>query len=140
MEAVEILVFLGFAVLLGGLVLGFIAGWDYMTAYRDFQKMMGNDPVKGFEKVDKTGFATRLYDFFDECSKSGLNMTLTLYLADSGNLTKTGLFGLYSELGWCSVIQSRENSCGTREDVDMADIALPKVVKINCTGGFLHIR
>ncbi len=140
MEAVEILVFLGFAVLLGVLVIGFLAGWDYMRTYRDFRKMMGEDPVQGLQKVDKTEFASKLYDFFVDCRESGVNTSMSLYLADSGIFTKPELFGIYSELGWCSTIQSAGNSCGTREDVDMPDIVLPKVVKINCTGGMLYIR
>jgi len=140
MEAVEIVVYIGIAVLLGGFIIGFITGWDYIKTYDDIKNLMTGDENLKFEKVDKIGFSKKLHKFFNECTNSGLNMSLSLYVNDNGTMTKIDLFDLYKELGWCDTIQSVNNSCGLREDVQMSDFILPKVIKINCTNNILYIK
>ncbi len=140
MEVVEILIFIGFAVILGGLVLGFISGWNYKQTYDDMKVVFRGEERIGFKKVDRVGFANELYSFFEECKSTGFNMSLILYVQGNQSLTKEGLFDIYKSLDWCTSIQSASNDCGVREDIIMDDIELPRVVRINCSNSTLSIK
>ena len=137
MEPVEILIFVGCAILLGALVLGFLTNWDYMSMYDDTKKMF--DSNEDEFKTDRLAFANELHRFYEECVSTGFNMSQSIYIDESGLLTKAELFSVFKQLGWCDSIQSAENSCGVREDIVMPDIALPKVVRVNCTDGRLYL-
>lgn len=133
MEAIEIVVFLSIAIIVGGLVLGFLTDWDYLKTYGAFKKLMAGDESLGFSKVDKHQFAGKLYEFFQDCVSREENLSMSLYLKDNGTFTKKELFDVYKGFGWCDTIQSAQNDCGTREDLTMADLTLPRVVSISCS-------
>jgi hypothetical protein len=139
MESMEIVIYLGFAVILGVLVLGMITGWDYFGMYGGFKKMMMPQQNVEFEKVDSSEFAGKVYELFRECTETQENRTMSLYLKDSGTYTKQQLFDTYKALSWCETIQSAENSCGHREDVSMGSISIPRVVRIACANNSLTI-
>jgi hypothetical protein len=139
MEAVEILIYIGIAVIVGVLITGFLADWDYMQMYHDVQKLMQGEEKIGFEKVDRFAFAGRIESLFKECISSGQDSSVSLYLNENGSMSKSDLFDHFKTLGWCETIQSAENDCGTREDLSMGTLTLPKVVQINCSGTKLVI-
>jgi len=139
MEVMEILIFLGFAVIVGVLMLGFIADWDYLKTYEDMKVLFREEEKLEFKKVNTIGFAKNLYTFFTECRQTGFNMSLVLYVEDNRSLTKEELFTHYKSLGWCESIQSLTYDCGVREDIIMSTIDLPKIVRINCTNSTLYI-
>jgi hypothetical protein len=139
MEVIELLVFIGIAVIVGVLVTGFIADWDYKGMYSDVKQLMMPEKETGFEKVDRLEFIGRIQEIFKDCISKGDNETVTLYLNDNGTLSKSDLFGLYKQFGWCETVQSGLNGCGAREDIDMGTITMPKVVQVQCKGTQLVI-
>lgn len=139
METIEILIFISVAMIFGGLVVGFLSGWEYYGMYDSFKEMMVDEDEVEFQQVDKVDFANQLYAFFEECATTGFKMDLRLYLKDEGNLDKEELFDIYKYLGWCETIQSADNGCGEREDIDMPELELPKIVRIECNGTALII-
>jgi|APSaa5957512622_1039677.scaffolds.fasta_scaffold32546_2 hypothetical protein len=141
MEVMEILVYFGFIVLIGGFIIGFISGWDFKQGYDDLKHLMMNEDEKlEFEKVDITTFAGKLHLFSNECINTGFNMSMSMYVVDNQTLTKERLFQIFKDLKWCDTIQSVEHDCGYREDVVMNDINLPKVLRLNCTNETIYIK
>jgi hypothetical protein len=139
MESVELLIYLGIAVIIGAMVLGFITGWDYFGAFEGFKKMMNDDVSLGFKKVDRNEFAGMLYSFFQDCVSQDENMSMSLYLKETGSFTKSDLFVIYKGFGWCDTIQSAQEGCGYREDLTMLPLAVPRIVAINCTDNHLVV-
>jgi hypothetical protein len=139
MESLELVVYLSIAIIVGMLTLGIITGWDYFGAFEGFRQMMSDDASQGFQKVDRYAFAGKLYNFFGECVSRDENLSMSLYLEESGLFSKADLFTVYKSFGWCDTIQSAEQGCGYREDLSMGTLALPKVVTINCTASHLEV-
>jgi len=131
MEAVEIIVYLGVALIIGFLVLGFINDWDFLQGVNLFKKLSTDSEELKFEKVNKIEFASRLNSFNTMCKSSEIS-ELRLHINDQGQINKTGLFDTYKELDWCKSIQSADNDCGSREDIIMQTISIPRVVTLRC--------
>jgi hypothetical protein len=139
MEAIEIVVYFAIAVIVAGLMLGFLMGWDYRKPYAAFKRLMTGDETERFAKVDRYEFAGRLYEFFQDCVSRDENMSLSLYLKENGTFTKKELFDVYKEFGWCDTVQSAAYACGTREDLTMGSLTLPRVVTISCSNYTLKV-
>ncbi|MEM4268424.1 MAG: hypothetical protein QXK37_06375 [Candidatus Woesearchaeota archaeon] len=139
MESIEIVIFVGLAIIIGGFVTGMLVDWDYTKTFSLIKKMMIRSHNEGFETVDTAGYAGRLNKFFSDCTISGMDKVLVLHVKDNGTLDKKRLFSFYKDWGWCHTIQSNENGCGFREDVEMEEIVLPSVVRANCTNGKIYI-
>jgi len=140
METIEILIYLGIAILVGALIMGFIQGWDYKSSFKDMKKLAMDEEDGEFEKVEPNAFAGKLQTVFKECTSRGENMSARYYLEGEGFFNKSHLFDIYKDLGWCEIIQSANESCGAREDLIMQPIELPKVIRVNCTSDRLYIK
>jgi hypothetical protein len=134
MEVVEIVVYIGIAVLIGGFVLTFLLDWDVQDTYEDVQNIVFQqyDTEVGFKKVDKLGFMAELYTAWQDCGFGMLNKSVSFYVTEEGELTKEEIFTELKKLNYCRSLQSEEFECGTREDLEMDDIALPAVIKAEC--------
>jgi hypothetical protein len=133
MEAVEVTIFIFMAVLIGGLILGFIFGWDFRATFDTIKKALSKEGNDGFEQVDVDRFVVRTYGLWQDCGFGEINKTVRLYVAGTGNLNKAVLFDRLKKLNFCDSIQSANNGCGVREDVIMTDVELPAVVRIDCS-------
>jgi hypothetical protein len=141
-SAIEIMIWLFIGVVLIGLITAVAYNWNLKKTAEDLQDMYSNDGSNQAFKTDEAGFARAAMEFNGNCTDA--DSAASIYVKSTGLyaddiLTKERLFSIYKELGWCKSIQSRDYSCGTREDVVMADIELPAVVNLKCSGKTLFI-
>ena len=134
MEVVEIVVYIGIAVIIGGFVLTFLLDWDVQQTYNDVKSIVFKeyDAEVGYKKVDKLGFMAELHSAWQDCGFGMLNKSVSFYVSEEGELTKEELFSELKKLNYCRSLQSAEFECGTREDLEMDDIVLPAVIKAEC--------
>jgi len=134
MEVVEIVVFIGIAVLIGGFVLTFLLDWDVQQTYEDVKGIVfkEHDSEVGYKKVDKLGFMAELYNAWQDCGFGMLNKSVTFYVSEDGELTKEEIFTELKKLNYCRSLQSAEFECGEREDLEMDTITLPAVINAKC--------
>ena len=119
--------------------------WKFTDDIEVLDDLYKDEPVNEEVKMDKVRFIVAAMEYWDYCNHSYAPKPRVLYVYDTekkreGNLSKKVMFDQYKELGFCKSIQSRNHSCGTREDVNMTLISLPSLVKLRCENNTLYIR
>ena len=134
MEVVEIIVYIGIAVLIGGFIITFLLDWDVQQTYEDVRSIVFKERSTevGYKKVDKLGFMAELHGAWKDCGFGMLNKSVSFYVSEEGELTKEEIFTELKKLNYCRSLQSEEFECGTREDLEMDDITLPAVINAKC--------
>ena len=143
-HVVELVTYLAAGVIIATLIIVLLVNWKFEKDMDNLEQLRNEDADIGFERVDKEGFAIKARDFWMECNQS-FNKTLSLYVYENktqleGNLSKEFLFDVYKQLSWCRSIQSKNMSCGVREDVNISELTLPKVVVVTCLNNTLLIE
>lgn len=126
-------IYLGIAVIVGSLVIGFLLDWDFAGGYVSLKKIILREEELAFRKVDKEGLVKETYAVWEACGFGEINLTNRIYVADQGTINRTWLFEQFKKLNWCNTIQSANESCGLREDIIPFSFDLPKVIAISCT-------
>lgn len=132
MEVVEIVVYIGAAVLIAGMILGLLTSWDTKETYEDVR-----DIVMEEQRTDNLVIA--IHDFWDSCGYGEIEKRMPLYVEGSGTFTKEDLFKELKKINYCNVLQSAENDCGFREDMEMPDLELPILVSLSCEDSKLKV-
>jgi hypothetical protein len=133
MEAVEVGVYLAVAVIVAGLVTGFILDWDFMGMYKKIQHLFMNEKDLNLKNIESERFPGELYDIWTHCRALQNSSVYYLHVTGGGTISKSWLFSKYKTLNWCESIQSHAETCGLREDVNMpSSISLPAIIKISC--------
>ena len=90
MEVVEIVVYIGIAVIIGGFVLTFLLDWDVQQTFNDVKSIVfkEHDAEVGYRKVDKMGFVAELHHAWQDCGFGMLNKSVSFYVSEDGELTK----------------------------------------------------
>ena len=138
-------VFIGAAVIIAGLFIGFLVSWDTKETYEGVKTLMGDGPKGSYAKVDRLGFVVKVHELWDECALGTIEKKVPLYVTpqkanQKEELTKEFMFEELKKINYCKSLQSAEFGCGTREDVEMEDISLPSVVSLACEDGLLTIE
>ena len=139
-QSVELIVFLGIGMILLALMTGFIYMWNIKEDVGSTLSLYEGNRTDIGIKMDVVAFMAQARDYWDYCNHSSAPTNRTMYVSSNGTLNKTVLFDYYKSLSWCSSIQSVNQSCGRREDVNISDIALPAVVHISCRNQMLFIE
>jgi len=134
MEAIEVMVFITIAIIVGGMVIGFVLDWDFEGTYNSLQKIISGDSTPSFTEVNPDTFIQEVLRFWKFCGYGELNDTLSIYVLEEGvpSLDKPLLFEKLKKFNICNSLQSAANDCGVREDVEMGTITLPAVVTLEC--------
>lgn len=128
MESVEIAIYIGVAIIVGVMILSFIAGIDYTGLYEDIK-----GDGKEFERVDNKTFAGATIRFWESCGLGAVAKEEAIYFTGGTQFTKDKYFDQIIKLNMCNSIQSASRSCGTKENVVMANpINPPQVIKLEC--------
>ncbi len=142
---IDILIYFGVAVLIGALVLGFITEWDFVKDSEDLSKFyLDEDTGREFQKKNPEGFSVAAFEYFKQCNYSTMAYNESYYVysedIDLQELNRSVMFGFYLNLQWCGTIQSKNLSCGWREDVNISPSELPEIFELSCINGTLFIR
>jgi hypothetical protein len=134
MQTVELIVYLGIAVIIGGLVLGFIIGIDTEDVYNALKSMLYREEKVSYQSVDSSDLAPVIYSAWRECGYGQKDYELIISLKSGDNVTKEYLFDSYRKFNLCYSIQSADNDCGNREDLtlDPELINSPALLMITC--------
>ncbi len=132
METVEIVVYIGVAVILGGLVIGFIVDIDTEGIYESVRGTFAGESSIGYTSVDADEMASTAFRVWNECGLGQRDYELVVSLEGEDDLTKQRLFDWYEKFNLCHSIQSETYDCGNREDVELDDIEPPALTSISC--------
>ncbi|MBN2517747.1 MAG: hypothetical protein JXB14_02800 [Candidatus Altiarchaeota archaeon] len=156
MEAVELIVYISAAIILGVLVLGFLVNFNYESIYNGLKDVFfpsgETELPKDLQQLTVYEFGEYVYKCWKSCGYGEMDKVCGTVLVKESrdengtmitNLNKETLFKPFLKLNWCDSIQCKSCGCGYREDVDMADMVLPHVVELSCDSarnGTLHIK
>ncbi|MFH0870299.1 MAG: hypothetical protein V1866_04555 [archaeon] len=136
METIEVTVYIGVALIIGSMIIMFVAGISPKDIYEKIHDSFFGDRELKFKTINKEDLASNTYKVWEDCGLGATESSLTLQVesnqAQSGTINLDELFQTFLKLNMCYSIQSASRSCGSREDVDMEEIVLPAVVTIKC--------
>ena len=132
MQAAEIAVYIGAAVVIAGLLVSFLIDWRSEDTYHQVKNLIVGEDSVGYRKVSSIEFVAELHDIWEDCGLGEKNSTVPLYINGNGTLTKEFIFTELKKINYCGALQSAEFNCGIREDVEMNDFRLPSVVGVEC--------
>ncbi len=133
MQTVELVVFIGIAVIVGGLIIGFIAGIDTEGLYDSMKRIFLLEETARYANVDADEFASAAYSAWRECGYGQRDHERIVSLRGEEEVTKEKMFQWYTKFNLCHSIQSAYHECGNREDIEMPDsITPPALIRIAC--------
>jgi hypothetical protein len=125
MQTLERVIFIVVAIIVGAMLLNFIAS-----------NIFSIDEDEGFDGIDtleQDEFAQEVLEFWDECAMGELNLNRTVYVKFSSAYGKAELFSDVKGIDLCRSLQSKDNGCGEYEHVDFtATYDKPKLVRLSC--------
>lgn len=136
------IVYLVIALILGALVVAFIAGWDAKATYTNLKNVFRGSSPDDYAKITSEEFPAAVVRLWDGCGLGTVRMEKTVYITDATTLNKTTLFAHIKAANMCKSLQSAAHNCGVREDVSFDDIMTPALVHMTCdeTQSILSIK
>lgn len=138
MQTTEIIIYFVIAVMLGGLVIGFITGFDYFGLYDKVKSAMFDEDEEGFEKVDLSELGIKVFEVAEKCpSEEDYSRLVHVSSKEStAVIDLSTVFEPIKKFNLCYSVQSAEENCGNgvREDVIIMEgpISTPTLIKITC--------
>lgn len=136
METIEIIVYFSLSVILGAIILNFIGAIDAEKIYGSLKEQFSSDEKLKFVELTKEEFVSTTVKFWEQNAMCMMDATLVVYVKNDiavDSLHKAYLFEKVKSIHMCSVLQSKDNDCGTQENVVFTDIIpLPKIVSLSC--------
>lgn len=144
MQAAEIAVFIGVAVIVSGLLLGFLTDFSFQDVYESFREIFDEEEIQTYTKVDKIGFIMEVYKTWEDCGLGEVDTKRVINIENTEVnkqvLSKEFIFTELKKINYCKTLQSKEFDCGNREDLIMEDIDLPALVTLKCENSKLFIK
>lgn len=133
METIEIVVYMTIALIIGGMLIGFLTGWDFDRTYRGLKDLL-NPSASQFDEVSPDQFIEIVKNHWKDCGYGETNKTRTVYVLKENIdiLDLSYIFERLKKYNICESLQSASNACGTREDVVMSPINLPSAFVLEC--------
>jgi hypothetical protein len=139
METVEVIIYIGIALIVGALVVGFIGSWDAQGTFKGLKSLFKPEPDDRFEEITSDRFAKSVLDTWEACGLGTSEMNKTIYVSDTSLLNKSLIFSRVKQANLCRTLQSQEYACGVREDVDFENTTGPRVLTLRCESGIMLI-
>jgi hypothetical protein len=128
METIELIIYLGIAVIVGSLLVFFIGS----AGFQDLYEGIRGEKAPEFRKVNQDEFVVEAAEFWQSCGLGTVQKNLTLYLDGQGTYNATVFFERAEKLNLCTTLQSAAQGCGTREQLVMPELTLPRIVNLKC--------
>jgi len=126
------IVYLVIALVLGALVVAFIAGWDAKATYTNLKNVFRGSSPDDYAKITSEEFPAAIVRLWDSCGLGTAHMEKTVYVTDATTLNKTALFDHVKAANMCKSLQSATHNCGVREDVVFDDVVTPALIRMTC--------
>jgi hypothetical protein len=132
METIEVVIYIFLAVVVGGLLIGFVTGWDATQTFDAMKSLFSGDRTLVYEKVTAAQLPASALAVWEECGLGSTELKKTVYLTDTVTITKAALFETFKRSDVCKTIQSAAEGCGSKEDVNMSTLQGPAALTIRC--------
>ena len=141
MQTVEIIVYMSIAVIVGGLVIGFLVGMDTQSMYSTLSGLFNREPEVRYRNLEAHEVAPAVFNLWESCGFGEFNETLIVGLTGDQDLNKTVLFQSVIRYNLCHSLQWNESvdqpeidvRCGDRDDVELSgDISPDTLLVIQC--------
>jgi hypothetical protein len=147
MQAVEIAVFIGVAVIVGSLLITFLIGWNVKDTYDEMKYIISPEDNLGYVSVDSEEFIIIVHNVWKDCAFGEENKSIPIYVkkikpVGEEYMSKEIFFNGVKKLNWCMSLQSKDYNCGGGEDVIMNNnsITLPHLFTVSCMNNSLIIK
>jgi hypothetical protein len=130
METIEILIYIAFAIVVGGLLIHFLIDLPVEDTHEKLANKVLEKDTLDMKKGNQDEFVKTILKFWKDNKYKDSTVSTTFYFTDQGLLDKTVLFDKLSSLHQCESIQSAEMKCGFREDVIIGSISTPAIIRI----------
>ncbi|RME52914.1 hypothetical protein D6783_03440 [Candidatus Woesearchaeota archaeon] len=131
MESVELLVFLIVAIIAASMIYWFLVEHDWQNTSETIENLVQKEKNEPAFTQTKQEFTTSLYRIWESCEFGRKNMTVAVHIKDEGNLTKDDVLN--------GVRLSDHEDDLKQQDLNMADLTIPRVVLVTCANGTLTI-
>lgn len=132
MDAIEVVIYLSLALIVGLLFLGFINNWNFTNIYDAVSDAMFGKKEFKFKEVEGEEAIAEILGLWEKCKVTSQNQSINLYLKGQGVFSKQYIFEAVKKLNLCLSLQSIEEDCGEEENLVMSDINMPSVINIEC--------
>jgi hypothetical protein len=129
MEAVEIMIYLGVAMLIGGMIFLFVAKTDYGGFY---ENLRGEKEKQEFRKVTSEGFVLEAVAFWESCGQGSVSRNQSIMIEGSGQMNNTIFTERLLKLNYCNTLQIATEGCGNKDQLELTPFDLPRVVRMEC--------
>ncbi|MFT4309845.1 MAG: hypothetical protein ACMXYL_05155 [Candidatus Woesearchaeota archaeon] len=122
MEAVEIAIYIGIAIIAGGAIIYFLAGMEPSTLISPIRKMLGlEEETVSSARVHYTDFYAKLYDVWRSCGYGSHNMTVVYNVHGTSSISMEDVFHQYKVFNLCRTMQSHTFDCGSGQTIMLVD-------------------
>ncbi len=141
MNAVEIAVYFIAAVILGALVIGFFADWNYKGIYEHISESLLGKESPRYVDIERNEFVRVALQFYTECKATDRNTSIAIHLLGEQNYTKRDFFLTVKNLSLCGTLQSAEQNCSSGETFMSFPLLSPPILfEMKCSNATLWIQ
>jgi len=119
MDTAEIVVYLGIAVIIGGLMLVFVGRFNTDRTYNTVENAFNRNEMEEFYTLDKTTLTPTIYKLWEKCGLGTTTGNMTFMYTGDGSTNKTEIFDQIQLVSLCRSFSSLSEGCGEREDLDV---------------------
>ena len=130
MEAVEIIVYLVISIIIGGMILSFLTGWNIRQTYYDIKDAIKGDDTVSYQEVDKPGFVSMSLKLWESCGYGEIDKSVAVLVKDpsaTGTLDSAYMLEVAKQLNI-----ERSINADTLDFQQSISLAQPQVVRIRC--------
>ena len=133
METVEIIVFLTITVIIGGLVVLFVADIDDEGMYQTMSNLLYGDDSVRYQQVDREGLARAAFEAWRQCGQAAEEYELLVTYQNGDDVDRERLVDVLRKYNLCHTLQYGNQGCGSRNDIIFDETISPgSTVALSC--------
>jgi hypothetical protein len=122
MEAIEIAIYIVIALMLGAMVISFVANTDTISIHDQLKSLFFPEKNK-FDRIGRDQLPMVILELWKECGYGLIDANYTIYAYDdkmgTQDINHTTLFEYYQKFNLCNSLRSESEGCGTGENVEI---------------------
>ena len=123
METVEILIYMVVALLIGAMVVTFVANTETEVIYEQVRSFFFPSDNMEFDRVYREDLPMTIFNLWRDCGYGAMDANYTIYAYDNLNyqlhINHSTLFDFYLKYNMCNSLRSESNDCGVGENVEI---------------------
>lgn len=133
MEVIEIVVFLTITIIIGSMVILFVADIDENNMYDALSTILYGSESTSYEQINEEGLARAAFTTWRDCGQGAQESELVVTYTGEEEVTQESMFQIIRKYNLCYTIQSGHNDCGSRNDVEFLNNPQPgNTVVLTC--------